>query len=103
MKCSLLTGERELVRVCIEYNKQKLKFKFPADTKILHLEEFLKRSVKITPVESIYLFRRDQRQLMVPAKSVIDYAREPTCEEIASGNLKKEKILDVIVRKSDSF
>lgn len=103
MKSSLLKGERELVRVSIEYNKQKLKFKFPADTKILHLEEFLKRTVKITPIEAIYLFRKDQRQLMVPAKTIIDYARDPTQEEVAAGNLKKEKILNVIVRKSDSF
>ena len=40
---------------------------------------------------------------MVPAKSLIDYAREPTPEEIADSNPKKEKILNVIVRKNDSF
>lgn len=103
MKSSLLRGEKELIRVYIEFNKQKLKLKFPSDTKILFLEEFLKRSVKVNPIESIYLFKKEQRLLMVPAKCIIDYAREPTAEEIANGNPKKEKILNIIVRKSDSF
>lgn len=71
MSSSLMKGDKEFVRVSIEYNKQKLKFKFPTDTKILHLEEFIKRTVKATPIEAVYLFRKDQRQLMVPAKTIV--------------------------------
>lgn len=103
MKSSMLRGDKELIRVYIEFNKQKMKMKFPSDTRILFLEEFLKRNMKLTPIEAIYLFKKEQRTLMVPAKSLIDYAREPTPEEIADGNPKKEKILNVIVRKNDSF
>lgn len=103
MKSSLLRGEKELIRVYIEFNKQRMKLKFPSDTRILFLEEFLKRSMKVTPIESIYLFKKEQRMLMVPSKLLIDYAREPTAEEIVDGNPKREKILNIIVRKNDSF
>lgn len=40
----------ELIKVYIEYNKQVLKIKFPADTRILQLEEYLKRTMKISPI-----------------------------------------------------
>jgi hypothetical protein len=91
------------VRVYIDFNKQKMKMKFPSDTRILYLEEFLKRNLKLEPIEAVYLFRKEQRMLMVPSKTLLDYAREPTAEEVADGNPKREKILNIIMRKSDSF
>ncbi len=103
MKSSLLRGDKELIRVYIEFNKQKMKMKFPSDTRILYLEEFLKRNMKLAAIEAVYLFKKEQRMLMVPSKSLIDYAREPTPDEVADGNPKREKILNIIMRKSDSF
>lgn len=63
----------------------------------------MKRSIKIAPTESVYLFKKEQRMLMTPAKDIADYAREPTLQEIAKDNPKKEKILNVILRKTESF
>ena len=42
-------GRRELVRVVIEYGKQKLQAKFLANTKVLSLEEYIKRTIKMSP------------------------------------------------------
>ena len=68
--------ERELVRVSIEFGQQKLRLKLPSDTKVLHFEEFLKRNIKVTATETLYLFESQNRKLMVPAKTLADYARE---------------------------
>lgn len=78
-----------MIRVYIDFNKQKMKMKFPSDTRILYLEEFLKRNMKLAPIEAVYLFRKEQRMLMVPSKTLQDYAREPTSSEVAEGNPKR--------------
>lgn len=41
--------------------------------------------------------------LMSPANDIGDYARDPTLQEIAKDNPKKEKVLNVILRKTESF
>lgn len=41
--------------------------------------------------------------LMSPANDIADYARDPTLQEIAKDNPKKEKVLNVILRKTESF
>lgn len=68
------TGEKELIRVYIEMGKSKLQIKFVHSTKILHLEEYLKRTLKISPTESIFLFVKEKRKIMSPEKCIADYA-----------------------------
>ena len=85
----MLREGQDLIRVSIEFNKQKMKIKLSSNTRILFVEEFLKRNLKFTPIEAIYLFKKEHRTLMVPAKYLIDYAREPTPQEIADGNPHK--------------
>lgn len=41
--------------------------------------------------------------LMTPAKAIADYAREPNLQDIVKDNPNKEKILNVILRKTESF
>ena len=76
--------------------------KFPKETKVYYLEEFLKRSIHIKPSETLYLFVKEQRKLMVPSKAISEYAKEGMKVE---GEWEKEsqKILNIIVRKTDTF
>lgn len=80
-----------------------MKMKFPADTRILYLEEYLKRLTKMAATEAVYLFRKDKRLLMTPSKTLGDYARAATPDEIKDGNPKGERVLILIVRKTDNF
>jgi hypothetical protein len=42
-------GKTELIRAIVEFNKSKYLMKFPADTKVLCIEEYIKRKIKINP------------------------------------------------------
>ena len=53
--------------------------------------------------EAVYLFRKDKRLLMTPSKTLGDYARAATPDEIKDGNPKGERVLILIVRKTDNF
>jgi hypothetical protein len=87
---SHLSAEREFLKVYIEYNKSKDQFKMAGDQRVLQLEEFLKKRIKFSPTEAIYLFVKEQRKLMAPNRPISDYA-SPTKE------------LRLVVRKTDSF
>lgn len=39
----------KLIKTYIENGKEQLKFQFPADTKILFIEEYIKRKIKLKP------------------------------------------------------
>lgn len=69
--------EKEMIRVMVENGKQKLKIKLSSDTKALLFEEFLKRDIRITPTETLYLFKKENRQLMTPSKALGYYAHIP--------------------------
>lgn len=95
--------KKELIRVYIEINKTKLQIKFPHDTKILCLEEYLKRTTKMGPTEAVFLFVKEQRKIMNPDKNISDYARAPSEEEVAKDNPHRERVLNIVVRKTDAF
>jgi hypothetical protein len=67
--------DKEQIRVLIDYNKQNFLLKFPLGTKVLYLEEFLKRTMKLKPTETLYLFVREQRKLLTPAKCIDEYVK----------------------------
>lgn len=94
--------KRNFARVYIEYREQRIQAKFLLNTKILALEEFIKRKVKMGPIESIYLFVRENRRLMNPARLIQDYAREPNQAE-KEDNPNNEPVLRIVVRKTDTF
>lgn len=56
--------------------------------------------MKIKPTETLYFFVKEQRKLMTPNKCIAEYAREARPEEEEAG---KEKVLNIIVRKTDTF
>ena len=49
-----------------------MKFKFPAKTKIAHVEEFIKRKVQIKPTESVFLFEKKKKKLLNSGITVAD-------------------------------
>jgi len=42
-------NSKEFVKVTAEIDKNKLKIKMPAETRISHLSEYLKRQAKLSP------------------------------------------------------
>ena len=94
--------DKELIRVYIEFENKKIKMKLPYDTKIFYLRQYIKRTVKITSKESLYLFSLDSKQLMMLSKNIGDYAGEPTCKD-TEDNPKKEKVVTIVIRKTDTF
>jgi hypothetical protein len=78
--------KKELIRVYIEINKNRLQIKFPFDTRVLCLEEYLKRTTKMGPTEAVFLFVKEQRKIMTPEKTIAEYAKLPTKEEMSWDN-----------------
>lgn len=55
-----------------------MQIKFPFDTRVLYLEEYLKRTTKMGPTEAIFLFVKEQRKIMNPERTIADYAKVPS-------------------------
>ncbi len=95
--------KKELIRVYIEINKSKMQIKFPFDTRVLYLEEYLKRTTKMGPTEAIFLFVKEQRKIMNPERTIADYAKVPSNQQVAQGNPNKQRTLNIVVRKTDAY
>lgn len=66
---------------------------FLSDTKMLNIEEFLKRKINIKPTESIYLF--DERRTLISKTAVIGDLLRPKNQENPQ--------IKIIVRKTETF
>lgn len=54
----------KLIKTYIENGKEQLKFQFPDDTKILYIEEYIKRKVlKLKPTESVFLYDSKRKNI----------------------------------------
>lgn len=96
-------SKKELIRVYVEIDKGRLQIKLPVDTTILCLEEYLKRTNKLRPTESVFLFVKEQRRLMTPERTIGDYCRAPNQQEVGKDNPNGERMVSIVVRRTDAF
>jgi len=54
------------------------------------------------PTEAIYLFVKENRKMMTPNRTIGEYARDAQKEEL-NDNPDKERVLRVVVRKTENF
>lgn len=87
------------LKAIIYYNKDQLKYKFPSKSKIAHIEEFLKRKMKIKPIEAIYLFDKHRKKLLNSGESLEDVAER----QALSGKLTKGINCEIIMRLSETY
>ena len=52
------------IKTFVYYNKEVLKFKFPPNHKISHIEEYLKRKLKINATDAVYTFDKHRHSLI---------------------------------------
>lgn len=67
--------EEEYLKILIHFNKEKFRLKLPNKTKVLSLEEFLKRKNSIRPTESIFLFDKHRKVMLLANEYLIDIVR----------------------------
>ena len=73
--------------------KEVMKFMFYSDTKMLYIEEFIKRKVNLKATESIYLFD-ERRTLINKALTLGDLVRPKN---------QPDPKVKIIVRKTETF
>ena len=88
------TSPAPAIKVVFEVpGKETIKFMFYPDTKMLYLQEFIKRKIKLKATESIYLF--DEKRDLISHTLILGDLLRPK-------NQPDPKV-KIIVRKTETF
>ena len=87
----------ELVPVIVTFNKTELKFKFPRNTKVANIEEFLKKKNNIRPIEAVFLFEKKKKKLLSSGSNVGDLWWQGPISE------KNPAPFEIVMRTSETY
>lgn len=64
------------LKTIIYYNKEGLRYRFPPNSKIACIEEYLKRKMNIRSVQAVYLFDKHRKKLLNSGEIIKDVANK---------------------------